>query len=206
MSIFLCSSTTSVLQRWKLALQEQYHCVEFHSLEQLKKIITEQSRHVLLLHRSLIGREEIAELQRLAPLCKIVAFSDHPNNGEGIALLRLGVAGYAHAYLAPQKLREAVKVTCSGGMWIGQQLLQYLIRGGEQPGKPQQQLRSEVFGDLTGREKEITENVAKGLSNLEIADLLAISERTVKAHLSSIYEKTKARGRLQLALMVRKQS
>ena len=44
--------------------------------------------------------------------------------------------------------------------------------------------------------------MAEGLSNLEIAERLGITERTVKAHLGAIYAKTSTRGRLGLALLV----
>jgi DNA-binding CsgD family transcriptional regulator len=55
---------------------------------------------------------------------------------------------------------------------------------------------------LTNREREIAQLIAQGQSNLEIAANLDITERTVKAHLSSIYEKTKTGSRLNLALLV----
>jgi two-component system nitrate/nitrite response regulator NarL len=54
---------------------------------------------------------------------------------------------------------------------------------------------------LTKREREIADLIAQGQSNLEIAANLDITERTVKAHLSSIYEKTKTGSRLNLALL-----
>ncbi len=59
-----------------------------------------------------------------------------------------------------------------------------------------------ILKTLTNREREIADLVAQGQSNLEIAFNLDISERTVKAHLSSIYEKTKTGSRLNLALLI----
>ena len=55
---------------------------------------------------------------------------------------------------------------------------------------------------LTKREREIANLISQGQSNLEIAANLNITERTVKAHLSSIYEKTKTGSRLNLALLI----
>ena len=56
---------------------------------------------------------------------------------------------------------------------------------------------------LSDREWEVALLVSKGNSNLEIAAELNISERTVKAHISSIFKKTNTESRLQLALYVK---
>jgi len=55
---------------------------------------------------------------------------------------------------------------------------------------------------LTRAEHKVAKLVARGQSNLEIAFNLKITERTVKAHLTSIYEKTKTGSRLGLALLI----
>lgn len=200
MSILLLSNSTSLLKRWRVTLQGDYHCVDFHSLQDLQKILTDQSRHIILLHRSQIELNDIVALREISQSCKLFVLADHPNNDEGTALLKLGISGYGHSYMAASKFKEAVKVTCAGGMWIGQKLLQHLIQGVASSEESQQQLNEEIVGSLTQREREITEKVAQGLSNSEIASALDIAERTVKAHLTSIYEKTATRSRLQLAL------
>ena len=57
---------------------------------------------------------------------------------------------------------------------------------------------------MSNREYQIAGLVAEGLSNLEIAEQLGITERTVKAHLGAVYAKTSTRSRLGLALMLNK--
>ena len=59
-----------------------------------------------------------------------------------------------------------------------------------------------AMAKLTKAERQIAEFVARGQSNLEIAADLHITERTVKAHLTSIYSKTKTGNRLNLALLI----
>lgn len=57
------------------------------------------------------------------------------------------------------------------------------------------------FAELTPRELEVLELIAQGSSNREIADLLSISERTVKNHMSSILSRLNLRDRTQAALL-----
>ncbi len=67
-----------------------------------------------------------------------------------------------------------------------------------------QQQRDEVdLSILTEREKEVTQAVITGASNKEIARQLDITERTVKAHLSAIFQKLDVRDRMHLMLVVR---
>jgi NarL family two-component system response regulator LiaR len=58
--------------------------------------------------------------------------------------------------------------------------------------------RSKLESQLTGREQEIVKGVAQGLTNKEIGKWLNISEKTVKTHLSNIFDKLKVTRRLQL--------
>jgi DNA-binding NarL/FixJ family response regulator len=57
---------------------------------------------------------------------------------------------------------------------------------------------------LTGREKEILEGLAKGLSNKEIGDKLFLSEKTVKHYITIILQKLQVRNRVEAALMAQK--
>jgi two-component system nitrate/nitrite response regulator NarL len=60
------------------------------------------------------------------------------------------------------------------------------------------------FHTLTGRERQIADGVAKGLSNRDIAASLGITEQTVKNHLTAIFNKLQVTSRLQLALAILK--
>ena len=59
------------------------------------------------------------------------------------------------------------------------------------------------FDDLTKRERQVAQSVSNGLSNREIAARLNISERTVKARLTAVFQKLGVRDRVQLALLMR---
>jgi DNA-binding NarL/FixJ family response regulator len=90
-----------------------------------------------------------------------------------------------------------------GGIWLGEDLVQFLIASLTQIKttnvSPQ---HNEWRQKVSHREAEVIESVALGASNKVIARQLDISERTVKAHLTTIFEKLSVTDRFKLALLV----
>ncbi len=133
---------------------------------------------------------------------RIVVLVNVPNHAESLHALRLGARGYCHAFAAPDVLKEITAVMTNGGVWLGQELLQRLIEVSTRLIGNQPEYVQSLLQQLTKREKEVAMEAAKGLSNKEIARILAITERTVKAHLASTFTRLGAKDRLQLALML----
>jgi DNA-binding NarL/FixJ family response regulator len=63
------------------------------------------------------------------------------------------------------------------------------------------EIHNDELDDLSERELDVAQYVSKGLSNKQIAFEMDITERTVKAHLTSIFKKTNTKDRLSLALL-----
>lgn len=135
---------------------------------------------------------------------KIVVLANRPNSVESLHVLSLGVMGYAHAYTSPEILSEIKTVVSHGGLWLGQELLLKLIETSTKLTGNSPASVDALLAQLTQREREVAIEAAKGLSNKEIARILAITERTIKAHLASIFVRLGAKDRLQLALMLNK--
>lgn len=137
----------------------------------------------------------------------VVVVSGVPASPEGLTALRQGARGYVHAYAVPALLQEVALVVGHGGLWVGPDLMQRLV------GATLAALRPSMAGPatarlssvhgldaLSAREAEVVQAVAAGRSNKEVAALMGISERTVKAHLGAVFEKLGVRDRLQLVL------
>ena len=202
MAILLCSINENVRARWQDLLGKR-PTLHARTVSELTSILAEKEIDLLLLHRSMVDKETTSDLHRTAPKCKIFLFTDRPDEDEGLEFLKIGIVGYANTYISPARLAQAIQVVMSGSVWIGQAVMQRLIQ--ETIGRtenPTPQSADRRVSNLTAREQEIAELVAKGQANLEIAYTLNITERTVKAHLSSIYNKTGAGSRLNLALLL----
>lgn len=207
MNLILCCGNTTLRERWFSALQSHYATFQASSLQDLRVLVAQQlSFDLLFVHRILVDPEIVAYIRNRQPHCKLFILSDRPDDEEGLAFIRQGVIGYANSYIGAERLQEAAHAVASGSVWIHQQLMQRLIAQSAAHSHDQEtgqeNARRQALRTLSDREYQIALLVAEGLSNLEIAEQLAITERTVKAHLGAVYAKTATRGRLGLALLV----
>ena len=148
----------------------------------------------------------IALIQLNYQSAKIVVLANAPNQAEALYALSLGVAAYAHSYSPAKVLLEIKTVITNGGVWMGQDLLKRLIEVSTSLAGNHAAQVDNHLNMLTKREKQVAIEAAKGLSNKEISRILKITERTVKAHLSSTFEQLGAKDRLHLALMLNKKA
>ncbi|MBT5230467.1 MAG: response regulator transcription factor [Methylococcales bacterium] len=125
---------------------------------------------------------------------QVVLLSNIPNPAEGLHYLQMGAYGYANTHLQANVLLKVIEVVALGQVWVNQEMMSQLIAKA-----PVVKLNKPLPG-LTKREQGIAALVSEGQSNKAIALKLSITERTVKAHLTTIYKKTGCSDRLKLAL------
>ena len=144
----------------------------------------------------------ISTLLRSHAESRVVVLSPVPYEAEGLRAINAGARGYCHLLAVPELLREVAQVVRLGGLWVGPDLVQRLMsatrvlldRG------PEVVAQQADLSALSEREVQVARVVAAGKSNREVAHQLHISERTVKAHLGSVFEKLGVRDRVQLVL------
>jgi len=142
----------------------------------------------------------VETLVKSAPECPVIVLSNVPSDEEGLAVLEAGAAGYTSAIAIPDVLHQIETVIENGGLWVGPNLLQRLLVAiGGRGMRPQANSKLE---QLSPREREVALAVAAGATNKEVARQLDITERTVKAHLSEVFEILKVRDRLQLSILL----
>jgi DNA-binding NarL/FixJ family response regulator len=208
MVLLLSSRSDSVRQRWLDGLGAERTAYQASSVKETLDYITRFAIDIVLLHRSLIETEDLEKISREATAPKVIVFSDRPNDQEGLVCLQRGCVGYTNTYITHARLKAAVDAVQSGLVWVNSSLMAMLINGVVRGPAPQGQQKngkkSALLKTLSPREHQIALLVAEGWKNNRVAEELDITERTVKAHLSSIYEKTRTKGRLNLALLMKK--
>lgn len=144
----------------------------------------------------------VVECLRGGHCANVIALTAVPAAEEGLVLLRAGARGYCNR-LASAGVIDAMLATIEDGrVWAGQEVNDYLLQAALASPEAAGAGDSEVLTRLTPKERQIAEQVGDGLSNKVIASNNGISERTVKAHLNSIFRKTGLRNRVQLAIAV----
>jgi DNA-binding NarL/FixJ family response regulator len=187
----------SMRERW---LQAFPHAIAAPCIEDLGKLIGDL-RAVVWLDISTAGDQDLEAHVKAAVAtgCPVVIMAASPGEAQAFRLMNVGAVGYCHVEATPEQLREVALVVEHGGLWMPPELMRRFIALSvrlvptEAPAEPE-------LNELTSRELMVAEQVARGASNREIAAALEISERTVKARLSAIFEKLGVRDRVQLAL------
>jgi two-component system, NarL family, nitrate/nitrite response regulator NarL len=207
--VLIACANARLRSQWGRLLKERFSIDEAADRAALETSIAGRKPSFLLLDLSLPqlgGVEVIPDIQSLSPSCKIILLTSNPDDGEAIRALKAGAKGYCNKDVDPALLMKAVEVVEKGEIWVGRKIIPNLLE--ELTAVTERQERSSAlpsaadFDSLTPRERQIAQFVGDGLSNKEIASRLNISDRTVKAHLTSVFRKLKTFDRLRLALLV----
>ena len=122
----------------------------------------------------------------------------HDDDAFAVAALEAGARGILARTCPAEELTKAIRVVHEGQIWARRQVLQARV---EQMALSAATATAQagLEGRLSQRENEVFRRAATGLSNKELAEALVISQATVKAHLTSIFQKLGLRGRSELA-------
>ena len=127
---------------------------------------------------------------------RIVVFTTFELDEYVYEALQAGAAGFLLKRVAPTELLDAIRLVASGESLIFPALTRRLVEHAATPKrKADQRLES-----LTNREGEVLREMARGLSNQEIADVLYIGTETVKSHVANVLVKLGARDRIHAVI------
>ncbi|MEW5009901.1 MAG: response regulator transcription factor [Cycloclasticus sp.] len=142
----------------------------------------------------------------------LVIGQDWPESKQINALVH-GAAGYCGECEPAKLLLQAINSVLKGDVWIQRHLVPQVIGTlVKMKATPLQEETSNsiesaaLLKNLSARERDVANMIRDGENNKTIASKLGISERTVKAHLTSTFKKLKVNDRLHLALYIKEYS
>jgi RNA polymerase sigma factor (sigma-70 family) len=134
-------------------------------------------------------------LDGAGPTTRVLILTTFGLNEYVYEALRAGASGFLLKDAPPEELLAAVHVIARGDALLDPAITRAVIE--EFARKPVRSDLAAKLDELTPREREVLELLARGLSNAEIADRFVVSEGTVKTHVASILRKLGARDRVQ---------
>lgn len=138
------------------------------------------------------GVEATRQLRLAQPGTQVVMLTMHADADVVRRAMQAGAVGYLTKDCSIDEVVEAVRLAASGDGGVSPGLAERLLQEAEHS--------AEHGTGVSGREIEVLQLIAEGASPPEVAERLFISVKTVKNHLSSIYEKLDARDRTQAVL------
>jgi NarL family two-component system response regulator LiaR len=134
------------------------------------------------------GLEATRQIKRDYPQVAVLVLTMHDNEEYVSQILAAGAAGYVLKRAASSELVTAIRAVAAGQSYLSPAVTRLLIEGyiGRQLAAPGV---VDPFDTLTAREREVLQLVAEGHTNSQIAKLLSISLKTVKAHRSNLMQK-----------------
>ncbi|HEY8345989.1 MAG TPA: response regulator transcription factor [Symbiobacteriaceae bacterium] len=141
------------------------------------------------------GLAAIRVLQRTCPQVAVVILTTYDDDDLIVQGLRAGARGFLLKDASRDAILGAVRAAARGESLLSPKVMARLVT--HLAASPGRHPRPEAASPLSERETEVLHLVAEGLRSKEIADRLEISERTVKAHLTSIFTKLGATSRAE---------
>ncbi|HEX4626051.1 MAG TPA: response regulator transcription factor [Solirubrobacteraceae bacterium] len=143
------------------------------------------------------GVEVIRQVAKVRPEQRFLALSVSDAPDDVIAVIRAGARGYVTKSITPAELADAVRRVADGDAVFSPRLAGFVLDAFA-GALPASQVDPEL-DQLTAREREVLQHIARGYMYKEIALRLGISAKTVEAHVSAVLRKLQLSNRHELS-------
>lgn len=176
--------------------------------EEVVKIVERTKPDVLLLDLKMPKSDVVQtllEVREKNPATKVLVLTAFSEDENVLNAAKGGARGYVLKGIDFSTLLQAIKTVYKGGFWIDKEtpsseVFAEIVEN--QSGDFRSATTNNAVKELTKREMEILRLVAEGLTNEEIGKKIFISEKTVKTHLTNIFDKLKVNNRFKAALLI----
>ncbi|HEX6269332.1 MAG TPA: response regulator transcription factor [Anaerolineales bacterium] len=150
------------------------------------------------------GVEATRRILKMQPDTGIIIVTMLEDDDSLFSAMRAGARGYVLKGADKAEMLKSIRAVAEGEALFGPAIATRLLNlFHDKPAQPKSETRAVSFPDLTDREREILSCIAHGDTNSEIAEQLTISLKTVRNHVSSIFNKLQVTNRAQAALRAR---
>nr|WP_320166813.1 response regulator transcription factor [uncultured Methylophaga sp.] len=203
--LYCIGQDTNQLVHIKQILSEQYDVHDFSCVDDAQSALVQKKPNLILCHLSCLNSEAqslFSHSDASAERVRVLILGPKLSVLEQISILKQGARGYFQEELLDDKLLIAIELIQRGEVWVERHVIAGLIdelnHAPILSSEQQQKLDS-----LSRKELEVAELVSHGATNKMIARTMNITERTVKAHLTAIFQKMNIPDRLSLAIFFR---
>ena len=203
-TLLLISNQVSIIDKWQALLALDY------TIDIAQQFEREACQHytMVILDAAFIDDKtfDIAVIKQLSS--RFLILGKHWSEEQQVEVLVAGAAGYCD-YTAPTSVvLKAIESILQGDIWVQRHLITRVIGSlvklttHPQSPTPTAKKQRTDLSCLSSRELDVAKLIRQGVCNKDIAAKLFISERTVKAHLTSIFAKLNVSNRLHLSLLL----
>jgi NarL family two-component system response regulator LiaR len=143
--------------------------------------------------------ETVRQIKRVSPRSQIIMVTSHEGDEYVVPVTQAGAISYILKDTSPEDLIRAVRKAAVGESTLSPRIAKALMTIVTRAREVKTQ-ENQFHEDLTKREMEVLQCIAEGLSNMDIAARLNISEKTVKSHVGNILSKLYLTDRTQVAV------
>jgi len=199
MNLYILTARENVEQRWvEIAGSTRTQSIDVKEMSDLS--FSEDC--CLLVHIDSLSKDQITLLCTYWDKVNLIGFSDNPNDTQGIELLLRGFKGYINTFVTQSIFGQLICAVTKGDIWAGTSIVQKMLKRLLQQSEVEHSVSLSQY-QLSDRETETVDILITGASNKEIGRKLGITERTVKAHVSSILQKTDTTDRVSLIIKLK---
>ena len=187
-----------------LSMEDDFEVIaDVESAEDIVELMWETKPDVLLLDIRMpqgSGLDAVPAVLRISPGTQVLVLTASDEKEEHVRAFKLGAKGVVLKDSARQTLMQAIHTVSTGQVWVDPRMTGALVEELSHLGTDPGGFGARDENGLTERELEIVRLVASGYKNKEVGHQLTISERTVKTHLTNIFQKLGVRDRVGLVM------
>jgi DNA-binding NarL/FixJ family response regulator len=163
-------------------------------------LIRREKPDVVLMDVRMPHMDGLEATRQVVGMTRVVILTTYELDEYVFDALSAGASGFLLKAAPPEDLIRAIRVVASGDALLAPSVTRRLIQEFAKRPEPQARKAKELE-TLTDREREVLREVARGLTNAEIAARLHVAETTVKTHVAHLLDKLELRDRVQAVIL-----